>query len=83
MLREEGAKAPGKILRLSGFRAGSARPGHKGKDGSKGAEACLTDKKAAPPASVLIVSFETSRRAIFLKAISKDPGTSAARQTRE
>ncbi|MCA8892397.1 MAG: hypothetical protein KDA56_11385, partial [Hyphomonas sp.] len=35
-LREEGAKAPGKILRLSGFRAGSARPGHKGKDGNKG-----------------------------------------------
>jgi len=59
LLREEGADAPGKILRLTGFRAGSARPGHEGKDGSKGAGACLPDKKSAPPASVPIVSFVT------------------------
>ena len=59
MLREEGAKAPGKILRLSGFRAGSARPGHKGKDGNKGAEASLPDKKSERPACVPAVSFET------------------------
>lgn len=43
-----------KILRLSGFRAGSARPGHTARDGNKGSEDRCRWKGEPTPAGALI-----------------------------
>ena len=78
MLREEAAKRRGKFFACPVSGPGQRVQVIKAKTGTRGAGECPPDKKSERPASVPRVSFETSRRAIFLKAFSKGPGINAA-----